>query len=49
MSIERADLGARGVFYRLRAGAFGSREGASDFCDAYKSTGGDCIVVRETA
>ncbi|RIJ27968.1 SPOR domain-containing protein [Henriciella mobilis] len=49
MSIERADLGARGVFYRLRAGAFGSREGASDFCDAYKSAGGDCIVVRETA
>ena len=49
MSIERADLGARGVFFRLRAGAFGSREGASDFCDAYKSAGGDCIVVRETA
>lgn len=49
MSIERADLGARGVFYRLRAGAFGSREGASDFCSAYKAEGGDCIVVRNTA
>lgn len=49
MSIERADLGAKGVFYRLRAGAFGSREGAADFCSAYKSEGGDCIVVRETA
>lgn len=49
MSIERADLGAKGVFYRLRAGAFGSRDGASDFCDAYKAEGGDCIVVRETA
>ena len=48
MSIERADLGAKGVFYRLRAGAFGSRDGASDFCDAYKAEGGDCIVVRET-
>jgi hypothetical protein len=49
MSIERADLGAKGVFFRLRAGSFGSREGAADFCSAYKSEGGDCIVVRETA
>ena len=49
MSIERADLGAKGVFFRLRAGAFGSREGASDFCAALKAEGGDCIVVRETA
>ncbi|WP_158085546.1 SPOR domain-containing protein [Henriciella aquimarina] len=49
MSIERADLGAKGVFYRLRAGAFGSRDTASTFCDAYKAEGGDCIVVRDTA
>ena len=49
MSVERADLGAKGVFYRLRAGTFGSRASASEFCDAYKAQGGDCIVVRETA
>ncbi|MEQ9315880.1 MAG: SPOR domain-containing protein, partial [Henriciella sp.] len=49
MSIERADLGAKGIFYRLRAGAFGSRDTASEFCDALKAEGGDCIVVRETA
>ncbi|MEQ8559394.1 MAG: SPOR domain-containing protein [Henriciella sp.] len=49
MSIERADLGAKGVYFRLRAGAFGTRESASDFCDAYKAEGGDCIVVRGTA
>ncbi|MGB3625380.1 MAG: SPOR domain-containing protein [Henriciella sp.] len=49
MSIERADLGAKGVFYRLRAGAFGSRDSASEFCDALKAEGADCIVVRETA
>ncbi|MEM5517347.1 SPOR domain-containing protein [Henriciella sp. AS95] len=49
MSIERADLGAKGVFYRLRAGAFGSRDTASEFCDALKQNGGDCIVVRGTA
>lgn len=49
MSIERADLGARGVFYRLRAGAFASRDTAADFCAALKSKGGDCIVVQDTA
>ena len=48
-SVERADLGSKGVFYRLRAGAFGSRADASEFCDAYKAQGGDCIVVREAA
>lgn len=46
-SVERADLGARGVFYRLRAGSFETREAASRFCDAYKQAGGDCIIVRE--
>ncbi len=47
MSIERADLGAKGVFYRLRAGAFGTRETAADFCAALKAKGGDCIVVQD--
>jgi cell division septation protein DedD len=46
--IERADLGAKGVFFRLRAGRFGTREGAAEFCTAYKQAGGDCIVVRES-
>ena len=49
MSIEKADLGAKGIFYRLRAGAFGTRDTASEFCDALKEKGGDCIVVREAA
>lgn len=49
MSIEKADLGAKGIFYRLRAGAFGSRDSAAEFCAALKAEGGDCIVVRETA
>lgn len=48
-SIERADLGARGVFYRLRAGSFSSRETASKFCEDYKRAGGDCIVVRDAS
>jgi len=44
--IQRADLGARGVFYRLRVGAFASRDAAAEFCDALKSAGKDCIIVQ---
>jgi len=43
--IQRADLGAKGVFYRLRVGAFAERSDASGFCDALKEKGETCIVV----
>lgn len=43
--VQRADLGAKGVFYRLRVGAFADRAGASAFCDALKERGQTCIVV----
>ncbi|MEM6410316.1 MAG: SPOR domain-containing protein [Pseudomonadota bacterium] len=43
--IQRADLGAKGVFYRVRAGAFETRAEASAFCDTLKSRGRACIVV----
>ncbi|MEO1642206.1 MAG: SPOR domain-containing protein [Pseudomonadota bacterium] len=45
LDIQRADLGARGVFYRLRVGTFESRDVAKAFCADYKAVGGDCIVV----
>ena len=44
--VQRADLGAKGVFYRLRVGAFGERPEAVSFCDALKSQGETCIVVN---
>ena len=44
--VQRADLGARGTFYRLRVGAFADRAEAADFCEAIKSAGNDCIVVQ---
>lgn len=47
LSIQRADLGARGVFYRLRLGTFVDRAAAKAFCDDVKSTGKDCIVVAK--
>ena len=46
MDIQRADLGAKGVFYRLRAGAFIDRASADAFCTSIKSQGGACIVVQ---
>ncbi|MEM1391511.1 MAG: SPOR domain-containing protein [Pseudomonadota bacterium] len=45
LNIQRADLGARGVFYRLRIGQFETRAKATSFCSEYKAVGGDCIVV----
>lgn len=45
VDIQRADLGARGVFYRLRLGAFNSRDEARNYCDELKSNGRDCMVV----
>ncbi len=43
--IQRADLGAQGVFYRLRVGAFTDRSDAVAFCEAVKQAGTNCIVV----
>lgn len=44
--IARADLGARGVFYRVRVGPMETRVAAANFCETLKSAGGDCIVAR---
>lgn len=43
--IQRADLGAKGVFYRLRVGGFSQKTEADAFCDALKAQGDNCIVV----
>lgn len=43
--VQRADLGAKGVFYRLRVGAFSERADASALCEALKERGETCIVV----
>lgn len=45
MDVERADLGARGVYYRVRAGYFANREDASAFCEQIRQMRQDCIVA----
>ncbi|WP_439925630.1 SPOR domain-containing protein [Nitrobacter sp. JJSN] len=44
--IKRADLGAKGVYYRAMVGPFGSSEEASHFCGNLKSAGGQCVIQR---
>ena len=44
--IKRADLGAKGVYYRTMVGPFGSTEEAAKFCGNLKSAGGQCVVQR---
>jgi len=45
MDVERADLGPRGVYFRVRAGYFADREDATQFCERIRRMGQDCIVA----
>jgi hypothetical protein len=45
MDVERADLGQRGVYYRIRAGFFADRANAARFCERIRQMGQDCIVA----
>ncbi len=43
-TVRRAELGARGVFYRAMIGPYASREQATQLCNSLKAAGGDCLV-----
>ena len=45
--IETADLGAKGTYYRLKAGGFADRSGADKLCGEIKALGGTCIVKKK--
>jgi len=45
LDVERADLGARGIYYRVRAGFFPDRANAARFCERIRQMGQDCIAV----
>jgi hypothetical protein len=44
--IHRADLGAKGIYYRALVGPFGSAEAAAEMCGNLKAAGGTCLVQR---
>ena len=46
LTIQRADLGSRGTFFRVQAGAFSTRAEAGQFCTRLKRQGIDCLVVK---
>ena len=45
LDIRRADLGARGVFYRVQAGPLTSKSEARDLCTALKERKERCFIV----
>ncbi|MEM6712618.1 MAG: SPOR domain-containing protein [Pseudomonadota bacterium] len=45
-NIQRADLGDRGIFHRVRIGPM-DRASADSLCSRYQSAGGDCFVQRQ--
>ncbi len=45
LHIERADLGAKGIYYRLQIGPFADKATALAACQDIKAAGGDCLLV----
>ena len=45
--VEKADLGAKGVFYRLKAGSLPTKADATALCSMLKAAGGSCFVVKK--
>ncbi len=46
LEVQRADLGDRGIFYRIRSGPFPNRATARDMCAQIKAAKLGCLVVR---
>lgn len=44
--VQRADLGDKGVWYRLRIASFPNKDGANALCDRLKAQGGACFLAR---
>lgn len=45
-NVVRADLGAKGIYYRARVGPMATRDQAVSFCESLRAAGGDCIVQK---
>ena len=44
--IRRADLGDKGVYYRVTIGPFDTQDAADQACADLKTAGGQCIVQK---
>ena len=45
-TIQRADLGAQGIFYRVQGGPLPTREAAAALCEGLKAKNQACLVVK---
>ena len=45
-SIHKADLGAKGTYYRAMVGPFANASEASQLCSSLKAAGGQCLVQK---
>lgn len=45
--ISAVDLGKKGIFYRLRAGSFATKDAATAFCGRLKAAGGSCFTAKK--
>ena len=43
--VQKADLGAKGIWYRLRIGPFTDKTAAASACEKLKAEGGTCFVA----
>jgi sporulation related protein len=46
LMVRRADLGAKGVYYRAMVGPFVSARQANELCSRLKAAGGSCIIQK---
>jgi hypothetical protein len=44
--IQQADLGAKGIYYRVKVGPWETRDEAVKVCESLRAAGGNCIVTR---
>jgi cell division protein FtsN len=44
--VQRADLGSKGVWYRLRISSFADKDAAAALCERLKSQNGACFLAR---
>ncbi len=44
--IQRADLGERGIYYRVRIGPWSERAEAVEVCESLRAAGADCFVAQ---
>ncbi len=47
LSVQTADLGERGIFFRIRTGPFPNQATAQDMCGQIEAAKLGCLVVRD--